>query len=383
MRKIWITVKKELRAIMRDKKSLAMMLVMPITIPIFMILFSFVYDTMFNDSTQMLSVGVNYELSAVEQQLTEGLLDVAVYDGEEALEAAFENEEILAYVVKEDNSYAIFYNPMDTMSAQCGTMVAEYLKQYNQVLTGQYLAAQNIDPIEAMNMIAISEEYLEGENEMANSILNIGIIYSVMAVSIVAVTCVTDVVAGEKERGTLETLLTFPLKARDIIAGKYVATTIACMATAVLSSLLVVVSVWTCCELFPMFEGMGRYINVSTVLITLVLMASFAVFVSGLCIACCSNAKSFKDAQSSLSPINFITIVPMILQFMKISVDAKLALVPIVSHAMLINEVITCGISADAIMGTVISVASTLVYSVALIFVIAKLYKSEKVLFAM
>jgi hypothetical protein len=68
---------------------------------------------------------------------------------------------------------------------------------------------------------------------------------------------------------------------------------------------------------------------------------------------------------------------------MKISVDAKLALVPIVSHAMLINEVITCGISADAIMGTVISVASTLVYSVALIFVIAKLYKSETVLFAM
>ncbi len=383
MRKIWVTVKKELRAILRDKKSLAMMLVMPITIPVFMMLFSFVYDTMFDDSTQMLSVGVNYELSAVEQQLTEGLLDVAVYDGEEALEAAFKEKEILAYIVKEDNSYAVYYNPKDTMSAQSGKLITECLEQYNLVLTGQYLAEQNIDPNEATNRIAISEEHLEGKNEMANIILHIGIVYSVMAVSVVAITCVTDSVAGEKERGTLETLLTFPLKARDIIAGKYVATTIACMVTAVLSSVLVVVSVWLCCEMFPMFEGMGRYIDVSTVLTTLVLMASFAVFVSGLCIACCSNAKSFKDAQSALAPINYITIVPMILQILNITVDAKLAFVPIVSHAMLINEVITCGISAEAIMGSAISVASTLVYSGILIWVIAKLYKSEAVLFSL
>ena len=60
--RILITIKKELRGIIRDKKSLMMMLVTPILIPIFILLFSYMYETMLDkdESTNTYNIGVNY-----------------------------------------------------------------------------------------------------------------------------------------------------------------------------------------------------------------------------------------------------------------------------------------------------------------------------------
>ena len=59
--RILITIKKELRGIIRDKKSLMMMLVTPILIPIFILLFSYMYETMLDkdESTNTYNIGVN------------------------------------------------------------------------------------------------------------------------------------------------------------------------------------------------------------------------------------------------------------------------------------------------------------------------------------
>ena len=50
-----------------------------------------------------------------------------------------------------------------------------------------------------------------------------------------AIVVATDATSGEKERGTLETILTFPVKSTEFVAGKY-------LATALLSSILGIVS---------------------------------------------------------------------------------------------------------------------------------------------
>ena len=59
--RVLITIKKELRGIIRDKKSLMMMLVTPILIPIFILLFSYMYETMLDkdESTNTYNIGVN------------------------------------------------------------------------------------------------------------------------------------------------------------------------------------------------------------------------------------------------------------------------------------------------------------------------------------
>lgn len=65
--RILITIKKELRGIIRDKKSLMMMLVTPILIPIFILLFSYMYETMLDkdESTNTYNIGVKDRKSVV------------------------------------------------------------------------------------------------------------------------------------------------------------------------------------------------------------------------------------------------------------------------------------------------------------------------------
>ena len=68
MRNIKITIKKELRAIIRDKKSLLMMALTPLFIPLFVILMAYVYDFMTREGENIYSVGVNYNLSDIENK---------------------------------------------------------------------------------------------------------------------------------------------------------------------------------------------------------------------------------------------------------------------------------------------------------------------------
>ena len=70
-----ITVKKELRGIIRDKKSLLMMLVTPLLIPVFIFLFSGIYDSMMNKDTTVkeYNVGINYELTSIEKDIIKEL----------------------------------------------------------------------------------------------------------------------------------------------------------------------------------------------------------------------------------------------------------------------------------------------------------------------
>lgn len=68
MNNVFITIKKELRTILRDKKSLMMMLITPIMIPLFIFIFSYVYDKLMNtNENEKYYVGINYNLNDIEK----------------------------------------------------------------------------------------------------------------------------------------------------------------------------------------------------------------------------------------------------------------------------------------------------------------------------
>ena len=61
---------------------------------------------------------------------------------------------------------------------------------------------------------------------MAGYIKNYAFLFIIMAITVSATYPATDTTAGERERGTLETLLTFPIKSKDIILGKFLGVTV-------------------------------------------------------------------------------------------------------------------------------------------------------------
>ena len=134
-------------------------------------------------------------------------------------------------------------------------------------------------------------------------------------------------------------------------------------------------------KMFSIYDDAIININPFSMLITMLLMISYSVFVSGLCISIASFTKSYKEAQSALSPVNFITMIPMIFYVTEIPLDAKLSFVPIVSHTMFINDLITVGLSNNMLLYLLIIISSTVLYSGVLIYIIIKLFRNEKVLF--
>jgi len=101
-----------------------------------------------------------------------------------------------------------------------------------------------------------------------------------MAITVSATYPATDATAGEKERGTLETLLTFPIKPRDIIIGKYLSVSISSIVTGVLSLALAIVSFGIANKSFTIYEVIPISISGSAIVVSLVMIVLYAFFIS-------------------------------------------------------------------------------------------------------
>lgn len=379
---IFETIKKELRAIIRDRKSLLMMLLTPIMIPIFVFLFSFVYDNLVNqDDIEEYNVGINYKLSDIEEKIIKELNFTTIYyEDKEKLQEAYEKGKISSYVILNDDKYNIYANEMTEKSKISSTLVTAYLDNYNTYIAQNYLTSINVDLDKVYHNINYSyEKIVDGNNDLVNIIINFAFIFSIMSITLCAIYSATDSTAGEKERGTLETILTFPIKNNELIIGKYLAISISCIFTSIISIVLAVVSLSICKQMFEIYNDTIFNFNFITITLSFLIMVSYSMFISGLCIAISSFSKTYKEAQSALTPISMITMVPMFFDILEVSINPIISLIPIVNHTLLINEIFCGNIN---IVNILIMFISTIIYVVILIKVITKLYKKEKILFS-
>ncbi len=376
------TVKKELRAIIRDKKSLMMMIVTPIMIPLFVFLFSFVYDNMmYSEDDEKYIVGLNYELSDVEKEIVKDLkFETIYYDDKEDLEDAYDNDKINSYVILNDNKYTIYANELTEKGKISSALVTTYLDNYNTYIAHNYLTSINVDLEKVYHNINYEyEKITDGTNDLVNLIINFAFIFSIMSITLSAVYSATDSTAGEKERGTLETILTFPIKNNELIIGKYLAISISCIFTSIISIILAIGSLSICKGMFEIYKDTIFNFNIGTILLAFIIMVSYSMFISGLCIAIASFSKTYKEAQSALTPISMLPMVPMFFNILDISINPTMSLIPIVNHTLLINDMF-CG-NID-ILNIAIMFVSTIIYVVILIKIITKLYRSERILFS-
>lgn len=375
------TIKKELRGILRDKKSLMMMLLTPLMIPIFIFMFSFVYDSMMkddDDTAYKYQIGINYNMSSIEQDIIKDMdFETKYYATKDEMQTAFENGEVDAYAIKNDNNYLIYSN-----GYYVSMSFSSYLDAYNNYLAQDYLSSINADMNKVYNNISYDFEELHGSNDLVNEIITMGFIFAIMAISLTAIYCATDSTAGEKERGTLETFLTFPIKSEELITGKFLAIFISCLITSLISTLLAVISFGLASNMFEIYKDTILNFNFVTITMGLLIMIAFSVFISGLCIAIASLSKSYKEAQSSLTPVSLLTMIPMFLDILDINMTPILALIPVVNHTMLLKTVFCGTIQTADLINIIIMFVSTIIYSIIVIRLITKQYKSEKVLFS-
>ena len=379
MNNILITLKKELKLITRDKKSLLMMAITPLFIPIFVILMSYIYEELtVNKEDKTYQIGVNYELSSTERELLSDEVKYTVYSSSKELEEAYNSNKILAYIVKDNNSYNIYANIQSEDGSMVTSLITNYLDNYNNYLGQSYLVNNNIDLSKVYNNLNYNVTEIKGESIFGNQIILMAITFTIMAITLSCIYTSTDITAGEKERGTLETILTFPISRKELIFGKYLAISISGIVTLLIGVFLSIVSLYYVKNSFSIYDNVIFNINTITILLTILILLFYTLFISGLCITIASFTKSFKEAQSALTPISLVTCIPMFLEMLNINISGVLSFIPIINHTIVINNILTSSININNILITIIS---SIIYIILLLIFINKMYKSERILF--
>jgi len=377
-------LKKELKEVFRDKKSLAMMLIIPIFIPLIIIGLSALFESeqqQAMDVTNYNKIGFNYELSNFELELATSMNIEVINKTDEELKKEYENGFINLYVIKQDNKYILNGNN-DTTTNYAASLMESYYLTYKEYLQTNYLEDNKINSSEVINIVNIEKNIYE-ENEISNFtsnyIVNYAFLFILMAITISATYPATDATAGEKERGTLETLLTFPIKSKDIIIGKFLSVSLSSIITGLLSLILTIISLIMANDMFEIYNEVSLMLTTTQIIFAIIVILMYSLMISGLCIAIASKSKTFKEAQSALTPLTFISFFPGMIAFMiEIESSFILSMIPFLNYSILFTDITNGNVN---IINIILMTISTIIIIILVLTLIIKQYKSEKVLF--
>ncbi|MFK8103839.1 MAG: ABC transporter permease [Saprospiraceae bacterium] len=151
-----------------------------------------------------------------------------------------------------------------------------------------------------------------------------------------------DLFTGEKERGTIETILSVPVRRIQLLLGKMMVVVL----TGVTSGVLTILGLYLALRLNPDIPSMitnivDQILKPSSVLLIVLMMLPLTTFFAGVLIPISIYAKSFKEAQSLIQPMSFVVILPLVIGMMPgIELNFITALVPVLNIALASREII-------------------------------------------
>jgi sodium transport system permease protein len=187
-----------------------------------------------------------------------------------------------------------------------------------------------------------------------------------------------DLTAGEKERGTLQTLLTAPISPTSIVVGKYLTVVCLGMLTALvnLSAIaLVIASV-------PLPESVSGTLSFGfgwdVFALSLLCLVLIGMVFGALMMAVAVTAKSFKEAQNYLTPLYLVCVFPLMLTSLPgIQLDELTATLPLVNLALCIKQLLLGDLSMGLFFVVLVTTAAWITLAVVLA---TRVFRMESVL---
>ena len=391
---------KEIKEVLRDRRTLVFMLVMPtVLVPLLMnLLIGFMAKAEKKAQTEILTYAIfgveNLPELADEFINDEGFEKVDFSDREQITSAIEQNEIKFALVIPEkareqlENveqvSVSLYYNNA-SVTSRVRNRAGNVIRQVGNRLRANRLTNLGLESPEKqenlINPITIEEKGTANMREilgerMGGILPYMFIIFCLMGSMYPAI----DLGAGEKERGTLETLLLAPIRRYQIVLGKFFVV----FTTGVTAALLSITSIGIMLavkvqeisgELHDVFASISV---VDLVLIAAMLIPTAAIFAS-LLLSISIYAKSFKEASSYCGPLNFLAIIPAFIAMLPIvKLDWYWAMVPITNISLAIKELIKGTMNYNMLFAIL---GSSVVIAGALLLFCTKWFEREAVLF--
>ncbi|MBN2056591.1 CPBP family intramembrane metalloprotease [bacterium] len=347
---IWLIFIHELRDLLKDKTTILLTIILPITVyPLLMFGMSKMQnfqERQFETSTLEVAVDQTGEWLTPFLRDSEQKVRV-VRDLDDPIEAV-KSKSIQAYIemIGTDEPGAalavVHYNAADELSGRTRRILVDILREAKGAFVekriskfGKRYRVEDVLQVEMVDLATDREKsgYLAGKVVPLLTILMI-----LSGASFAAI----DLLSGEKERGTLETLLLAPVSRRSIIIGKFLVVFIIATLSAIINLLGVSITFAFNLLDLPLLRGVVFSLGFGEISLILLLTLPLAVFFSAVLMIVASYADTFKEGQYYVLPLTFISIVPALASLLPgIQLNSIISIAPIASIAVASKEVLT------------------------------------------
>lgn len=272
----------------------------------------------------------------------------------------------------------------DIRSSFAAQRVERFFRELRERTVRQRLETRNL-PENLLKPFEISQKNVVPPEKVWGSVFGGLVTYMVILLSLTgAMYPAMDLTAGEKERGTMETILCSPVSRTHLVLGKFFTVLTASLATAGLSIFSMAITILGVKTLLGGLDPQGPTmlkvtVNPKAVLAVFVMMLPIAVILSAGLLAIALFAKSFREAQTYISPLTIVVVMLAVIPALPgIELNTQLALLPIVNTSLVSKEIITGTYHWKYIA---LIFASSCVYAALALGMAVKLFQREDVLF--
>ena len=336
------------------------------------------------DSPLIKDLSESDRINVISEDSVANVID-SVTLGQTEIGIVFDDNFTNALETNDSAKITIYSKNIDTFS-QAKSLVINKINDFEDVERNKRLVALNLND-EYVNPINIEEEDLTTEEESAGSIFGaILALFFVMYVISGAMYPAIDLGAGEKERGTMETLISTNISSVDIIIGKMLSVTTSAVLTATFSMLGFAVPL-TIMFLFYadsvneyLFSLLSAVVNPVAFLGVFVLIIPLSVFMGAFLLTISVYAKTPKEAGLLLGNVLIVFIIPCYVPLINpgLELDFVGALIPCYNLALITNNLIAG--TVDWFLYSV-ALVSTIIYCCIAIYISYIMFDDENVIF--
>jgi sodium transport system permease protein len=351
--------RKELLDTLRDRRTLMTMLVIPILVfPITLNVFVEISKSFEESaSTQTMKIGIvgdqnkTYTRQLEQIPAAVGPKKIEIYKDSLALRKAIETDQIQLGLIIPANEKDLLENQqtitlnwlLDASEVGRSERAALYGSSLQANAEGERLQKLGLRP-EQIKPLANNTINCASNKKMVGQLAGGFLPYIFIAFGFIG--CMypaIDLFTGEKERGTLETLLTVPVERWKILIGKMLVVVSSGMlaATCALIGLFISIEFLDLAANKELLEVIHSVLTFNFILSMFALLLPLVIFFAGVMIPIAIYAKSFKEAQSIITPLNIVMVLPAMAGFFPgIELNLNTAFIPVVNVVLATKELV-------------------------------------------
>jgi sodium transport system permease protein len=396
LRNILVVYRKELTDSLRDRRTVISMVVIPILMfPLLTIGMGYMVSVMLGKARlevpQVMIVGGEdsprlvqqiRELKSIEVVPTKS--DYADEISNKVIRAAVEVppgfDAALAHGTPSQVS-VLFYEG-EIKSAFASETLQKFLNELRDKTVRESMQARNV-PASLLNPFTVTARNVAPPERVAGATFGGMIPYFVIILCLIgAMYPAMDLTAGEKERGTMETILCAPVARTDLVIGKFLMVLTASLTTAILAIASMSISLAYAQKFMSAgadSPGIAMSIGIKGVVAVFAMVLPLSMLFSATLLAISLFAKTYREAQSYVSPLTILVIMPAIAAILPgTELSAKTALIPILNTSLVSKEIVG-GIYHWGYIAMIFG--SSFVYASVAIAIAIVLFNREDVLF--